>query len=62
MGIEKIGTTIGKKIIAWTKTGKSLLETRTVKVNMTGLKLAPVLVFKYLNRLVNIKFQNIYTI
>lgn len=40
MGIGKIGTTIGKEIIAWTKTGKSLLTTRPVKVNTTGLRLA----------------------
>lgn len=41
MGIGKIGTTIGKEIIAWTKTGKSLLATRPVKVNTAGLRLAP---------------------
>lgn len=44
MGIGKIGTTIGKEVVAWTRTGsKSLLATRPVKVNMTGLNLAPVL-------------------
>ena len=38
MGIEKIGTTIGKEIVAWTKTGKSLLATRPIKVNLQDLK------------------------
>ena len=40
MGIGKISTTIGKEIIAWTKTGKSLLATKPVKVNTIDLKLA----------------------
>ena len=41
VGIGKIGASIGKKIIAWTRTsGKSLLETRPVKVNIKGLKYA----------------------
>ena len=44
MGIGKIGASIGKKIIAWTRTsGKSLLETRPVKVNIKGLKYATAL-------------------
>ena len=41
MGIGKIGTTIGKEIIAWTRSGKSLLATSPVKVNTAGLRLAP---------------------
>lgn len=41
MGIGKIGTTIGKEIIGWTRTGgKSLLATKPVKVNIKELKLA----------------------
>ncbi len=41
MGIGKIGTTIGKEIIAWTKTsGKSMLTSKPVKVNIDELKLA----------------------
>ena len=38
-----LGTTIGKEIIAWTRTSgsKSLLATRPVKINTCGLKLAP---------------------
>lgn len=42
MGLEKAGTTIGKEIIAWTKTSvsKSLLATKPVKVSLKGLKLA----------------------
>ena len=42
MGIGKIGTTIGKEIIAWTKTGKSLLATKPIKVNTCGLKIVPI--------------------
>lgn len=39
MGLEKLGTSLGKEIIAWTKaSGKSLLATRPVKVNTKGLK------------------------
>ena len=42
MGLEKVGTTIGKEIIAWTRTsGKSLLATKPAKVNIQGLKYAP---------------------
>ena len=42
MGIGKIGASIGKEIIAWTRTsGKSVLATRPVKVNIKGLKYAP---------------------
>ncbi len=42
MLLGKIGTTIGKEIIAWTRAnGKSLLATRPVKVNTAGLRLAP---------------------
>lgn len=42
MGLEKVGKTIAQEIIAWTGTsGKSLLATKPVKVNMEGLKLAP---------------------
>lgn len=41
MGLEKIGT-LSKEIIALTHTsGKSLLATRPVKVNISELKLAP---------------------
>ncbi len=41
MGIEKIGASIGKEIIAWTRTsGKSLLATRPTKVNIQGLEYA----------------------
>ena len=39
MGIGKIGTTIGKEIIAWTRTsGKSLLATKPVKVTLSDLE------------------------
>lgn len=38
MGLEKIGTTIGKEIIAWTRTGTSLLAAKPVKINTCGLK------------------------
>lgn len=42
MGFEKIGLNIGKEIVAWARTGgKSLLDTKPVKVNIQGLKLAP---------------------
>lgn len=42
MGFEKIGVNISKEIIAWTRTsGKSLLATRPVKVNIQGLKYVP---------------------
>lgn len=43
MGLEKIGLYLGKEIIALARTGtsKSLLATKPVKVNTTGLKLAP---------------------
>lgn len=42
MTLGKIGTTLGKEIIAWTRTsGRSLLATRPVKVNIEGLKYAP---------------------
>lgn len=37
MGLE---LTLGKEIIAWTRSGKSL-ATRPVKIDTTGLKLAP---------------------
>lgn len=40
MGIGKIGTTIGKEIVAWTKTGKSLLTSKPVKANINELRLA----------------------
>ena len=42
MGMGKIGTVIGKEVIAWTRTSasKSLLATKPVKVNTIGLKLA----------------------
>ena len=43
MGIEKIGTNIGKEIIAWARTGKSLLATRPVKINTQGLRYVPAL-------------------
>ena len=40
MGIGKIGATIGKEIIAWTRTSgcNSLLATRPIKINTCGLK------------------------
>ena len=43
MEIEKIGTNIGKEIIAWTRTGKSLLCSKPVSkpINFKGLKHAP---------------------
>ncbi len=41
MGIEKAGLQLGKEIIAWARNGKSLLATRPVKINTTGLKLGP---------------------
>ena len=41
MGLEKVGINIGKEIIAWARTGKSLLATKPVKVNIQGLKYAP---------------------
>ncbi len=41
MGIEKIGASIGKEIIAWTRTGKSLLTTKPIKINPSGLKYVP---------------------
>lgn len=41
MGIEKAGLTLGKQVIAWTRSGKSLLATKPVKVNTAGLKMAP---------------------
>lgn len=43
MGLEKIGTKTFKEIIAWTRTGAStsLLATKPVKVNTSGLRLAP---------------------
>ena len=42
MGFEKFGTIIGKEVVVWTHIGasKSLLATKPVKVNTTGLKLA----------------------
>lgn len=44
MGIEKIGTSIGKEIIAWARTGgKGLLAARPVKINTCGLKYLPAL-------------------
>ncbi len=40
--LKKIGVNISKEIIAWTRTsGKSLLATRPVKVNIQGLKYVP---------------------
>ena len=42
MGIAKVGLKLEKEIIAWAITGgKSMLATKPVKVNITGLKLAP---------------------
>lgn len=43
MGLEKIGTTISKELIAWTRTSgsKSLLATKPVKVNIFELKYMP---------------------
>ena len=44
MGIEKIGTNIGKEIIACARTGgKGLLATRPVKINTQELKYVPAL-------------------
>ncbi len=42
MGLEKVGTIVGKEIIAYAgKSGKCLLATKPVKVNIEELKLAP---------------------
>lgn len=42
MGIEKIGTTIGKEIIVWSRTSsKSLLASRPIKINTRELKYVP---------------------
>ena len=39
MGLEKVGETIGKEIVAWARTsGKSLLTTKPLKVNTCGLR------------------------
>lgn len=43
MGLEKVGASIGKEIIAWARTGKSFLATRPVKINTQGLKYLPTL-------------------
>lgn len=43
MALGKIGTTLGKEIIAWTRTSsKSLLATRPIKVNTANLKYMPI--------------------
>ena len=40
--MEKVGATIGKEIIAWTRTGgKSCLATKPVKINTYGLRFVP---------------------
>ena len=40
--MEKVGATIGKEIIAWTRTsGKSFLATKPVKINTYGLRFVP---------------------
>lgn len=69
MGLDKIGTTIGKEIIAWTRTGasKSLLATKPVTVNVTELKLAPNLAkdsISFTNPIVEINrtLKNVYGI
>ena len=41
MGIGEIGVSIGKEIIAWTRTGKSLIAARPIKINPSGLKYVP---------------------
>ena len=42
MVLEKIGTNLGKDITAWTRTsGKNLLTSKPIKVNLNGLKYAP---------------------
>ncbi|MBD5402044.1 hypothetical protein HDR58_04515 [bacterium] len=42
MSLGKIGTTITKEVMAWTKfSNKSLLAIKSVKINTAGLKLAP---------------------
>ena len=42
MVLEKVGRTIGKEIIAWTRTGgKSFLATKPVKINKYGLRFVP---------------------
>jgi len=41
MGIEKAGLQLGKEIIAWARTGKSLLATTPVKINTAKLKFVP---------------------
>ena len=42
MGLEKVTSTIGKEIIAWTRTsGKSLITSKPKMVNIDGLKFSP---------------------
>ncbi len=41
MEIGKLGTTIGKEIVAWTKTGKSLLTSKPVLILMKLRLAAP---------------------
>lgn len=43
MGLQKVGTTIGREIIAWARSGKSLLATKPkiCKINIAELRLAP---------------------
>ena len=41
MGLDRIGVIIGKEMVAWTKTGESLLATKPIKINTCGLKYAP---------------------
>ncbi len=41
MGFEQIGTSIGKEIVAWARTGNKLLTTKPVKVNTCELKYTP---------------------
>ena len=67
MGIAKVGLKLEKEIIAWARTGgKSMLATKPVKVNITGLKLAPltsdtVCITNPLNQ-INNTLRNIYGI
>ena len=41
MRLDRIGVIIGKEMVAWTKTGESMLATKPIKINTCGLKYAP---------------------
>lgn len=61
MGMGKIGTVIGKEVIAWTRTSasKSLLATKPVKVNIEGFRFAPYALGDTVNFSVGNNFKNI---